>query len=189
MDRRRLALLAASSLAAAFSLSLPHPATASLVLALDLGELTARADRVIVAEVLSVKSSWDRRHKRIYSTIEVSVAETWKGEVAPRARLTIVQPGGSVGEIEMRVHGVPTFTVGERSVLFLRGAAVGEVVGLGQGRRPLRFDAAARRWMVEGGDRSAAVVLDTGGRMQPAGPEQTLPLDELRRRVRALVRP
>jgi hypothetical protein len=160
------------------------PARASLVLALDLSQLTARAERVVVAEVLSVSPRWDTDHRSIYSTIELAVAERWKGDAA--ARLTIVQLGGEVDGVTMRVHGLPSFTVGERAVLFLQGApGAAQLVGLGQGKRVLRFD--GRRWMAEPGDRSAAVRLD-GGRLVPVAPEPALSLDELRDRVRGLVR-
>jgi hypothetical protein len=176
--------------AALAAVALTPSARASLVVALELGALTAQADRVVVAEVTAVRSAWDAGHHRILSTVELHVAETWKGTAPADATLTIVQPGGAVDGIEMIVHGQARFAPGERAVLFLRGPQARglSVVGLGQGKRPLRFDATAARWMVEGGDRSAAVRIESGGRLQPAGPEPALPLDELRRRVTALVR-
>jgi hypothetical protein len=163
-------------------------ARASLVLALDLAALTQRAERVVVGEVLSVRSDWDAGHKKIYSTIVVQVAETWKGD-APGGRVTIVQPGGAVDDIEMHVHGMPHFSTGDRAVLFLSGtAAQAAVVGLGQGMRPLRYDAQAARWMVDAGDRSAAVLLDGRGGTKPAPPELTVPLAEMRTKIRQLLR-
>jgi hypothetical protein len=165
------------------------PARASLVMALDLAQLVGRADRVLVGEVLSVESAWDSDRRRIHTTAVIQVAEMLKGEAPANGRVVVVQPGGTVGDIEMRVHGMPRFVAGGRAVLFVRGALPAAVVGMGQGLRPLRFDTAARRWMVEGGDRSAAVNVDAAGRFAAAGPEPALPLEELRRRVRALVRP
>jgi hypothetical protein len=166
------------------------PALASMVLAMELPELTSRAERIVVGEVTSVNSAWDSRHQRILSTIEVQVAEVWKGQAPANGRLRMVQPGGSADGIEMRVHGLPAFTTGERAVLFLRGAASQplSLVGMGQGKRGLRFEPASKRWMVDGGDRSAAVIFDQKGRPQSAAPVASLPLDELRRQVRALVK-
>jgi hypothetical protein len=177
----RLALLALPLLLAL--LSAPRPARASLVEAMDLTAMTAAAQRIVVGEVLSVTSDWDAEHKRIYTTAVVQVAETWKG--APAGQLKLVQLGGSVGDIEMRVHGLPAYRAGERAVLFLGPS--GALVGLGQGKRPLRFDTTARRWLVEGGDRTAAFVAGPRGEIQPVAPEVSLPLDELRKRVRKLV--
>jgi hypothetical protein len=178
---RRLALLALPLLPAL--LALPGRVQASLVEAMDLQALTGAAQRIVVGEVVSVTSDWDREHKRILTTAVVQVAETWKG--APTGQLKVVQLGGSVGDIEMRVHGLPAFRAGERAVLFL--ADTGSLVGLGQGKRPLRFDTAARKWMVDGGDRTAAFVAGPRGEIRPAGAENSQPLDELRTRVRKLV--
>jgi hypothetical protein len=166
------------------------PVIASMVLAMDLPELTARADRIVVAEVMSVRSGWDKRHERILSTVEIQVAEIWKGQMPGGGRLTLVQPGGSADGIEMRVHGLPAFTAGERAVLFLRGASPqsSALLGMGQGKRGMRFEAASKRWMVDGGDRSAAVTFDGQGRPQNVAPAPSLPIDELRRQVRDLVK-
>jgi hypothetical protein len=165
------------------------PALASMVLALGLPELTARSERIVVAEVTGVRSGWDKRHERILSTIDVRVAEVWKGQVPADGHLTLVQPGGAADGIEMRVHGMPAFEAGERAVLFLRGAAAQPValVGMGQGKRGMSFEPVSKRWMVDGGDRSAAVIFDQKGKAQGAPPVASLPLDELRRQVRALM--
>jgi hypothetical protein len=179
--RIRNALLALALAAAA-------PAAASMVLAMELPDLTAQAGRIVVADVTSVHSGWDQRHQRILSTIELQVAEIWKGQMPAAGRLTLVQPGGTADGIEMRVHGLASFTAGERAVLFLRGEGIQpiSVVGMGQGKRGLRFEPVSKRWMVDGGDRSAAVIMDQG-RAQSAPPVASLPLDELRRQVRGLL--
>jgi hypothetical protein len=191
MKRPPSALLATFGLTL-FTLSMlgPGRAAASVVEVMDLGALTAAADRIVVGEVLSVTSAWDGARRQILTTVELQVAELWKGRT-PAGRLRVVQLGGVVDGIEMRVHGMAKFRAGERAVLFLGDAGAGSsyVVGLGQGRRPLRFDAVARRWMAEGGDRSAAVTFGAGGKLEPAAPEAPLPLDDLRARVRRLVRP
>jgi hypothetical protein len=178
-------------LAAALALMMlaAAPAVGSMVLALGLPELTARAERIVVGEVTGVRSGWDRRHERILTTIDIKVAEVWKGQSPGDGHLTIVQPGGAADGIEMRVHGLPAFAAGERAVLFLRGSAAQPLalVGMGQGKRGLSFEPVSKRWMVDGGDRSAAVIVDRQGKAQEAPPVASLPLDELRRQVRALM--
>lgn len=161
---------------------------ASMAFALDLGELTALADRIVVAEVLSVSSRWETGRRRIVSDIEVNIAESWKGTMPTSKRVTIIQPGGAVGDIEMRVHGLASFRAGERAVLFLRGSeASSTVVGMGQGMRRLSYDSPTGRWLVLGGDRTAAVVRRADGGFVAAPPEATDSLTALRTRVRALV--
>jgi hypothetical protein len=186
----RLSTGKALALAALAVAAAGTPAAASMVLAMELPELTARAERIVVAEVVTVRSAWDKRHQRILSTIEVRVAEVWKGEVPAGGRITLVQPGGSADGIEMRVHGLPSFVPGERAVLFLRGALAQPVglVGMGQGKRGLSFEPVSKRWMVDGGDRSAAVILDRQGKAAGAPAAPSLPLDDLRHQVRDLVK-
>jgi hypothetical protein len=170
-------------------LLVPSLAAGSLVQALDLAELTARAEHVVVAQVVSATSEWDSSHRSIHTRIEIKVEEVWKGSVAPDERIVLVQPGGSVDDIEMRVHGMPTFVPGEKAVLFLAGQGVPRVVGMSQGKRPLRWDGTAKRWVAETAEHSAVVRRDSQGRLQPSLPEPAMALDELRQRVRALVRP
>jgi hypothetical protein len=167
----------------------PSQATASLVQSLNLAELTARADRIVVAEVLSSKSDWDSSHRTIRTRIEIRVEVAWKGSVAPGDHIVIVQSGGSVGNIEMRVHGMPGFVIGEKAVLFLAGQATARVVGMSQGKRSVRWDGTAKRWVAESPEHSAVVRRDTQGQLQPAFAEPAVGLDELRERVRALARP
>jgi len=187
---RNTSLLLAGLSTLALGLGLAAPAGASMVLALDLGELTQRSERIVVGEVMAVRSAWDSKRERILTTVELKVAEAWKGQMPGDRRITIVQPGGVADGIEMRVHGMPSFVAGERAVLFLRGGVSQpqSVVGMGQGKRGLRFDSASKRWMVDGGDRSAAVNLDLQGRPRPVAPDPPLPLDELRRRVSTMVK-
>ena len=89
----------------------------------------------------------------------------------------------------MRVQGMPSFAPGEKAVLFLAGQGAVRVVGMSQGKRPLRWDATAKRWVAESAEHSAVVRRDSRGRLQPAMPEPAMTLDELRQRVRAMIGP
>jgi hypothetical protein len=156
----------------------------SVTLALELPEIVRRADRVVLGEVVAVTSRWDARHRVVVSVIDVTVAESWKGTVSASRRLKVVQVGGEAEGYVTKVFGQATFAAGERAVLFLRGPEdQAVVVGLGQGKRPLRPDPARGRWMVDPGDRSAAVRVGPDGRHFPAAEEPAVPLDELRQRV------
>ena len=171
------------------TLLVPSLAAGSLVQALDLSELTSRAERIVVAQVVSSKSDWDSSHRTIHTRIEIKVEEAWKGAVAPGERIVIVQPGGSVGNIEMRVHGMPGFAIGEKAVLFLAGQPATRVVGMSQGKRSVRWDGMAKHWVAEAAEHSAVVRRDSQGHLQPAPSDPVTGLDEFRQRVRALVRP
>ena len=167
----------------------PATASASLSMAHELPELTLRADRVVIAQVSAVVTEWDSSHTTIVSRVELMIEEGLKGQVPGNRRLRLVQVGGQVGDTVMRVAGQPEFVAGERAVLFLEGPALDcRLVGLGQGKRPLRFDAAGGRWMAEAGDHSSAVQLGAGGEIRHVSPEGPRALADLRSDVQALVR-
>jgi hypothetical protein len=168
-------------------------ASASLVVALDLPTMVERADLVAVVDVASVSAAWDDKHERILTTIDLAVVESWKGPMAPASHVTIIQPGGQVGDIQMTVFGMSQFARGERALVFLRGTpASASVVGMSQGKRMVRRDAATGRWMVHAPNRQGATFIRTPG----ASPTTSTPpvfetrlrgLDELRTEVRGLV--
>jgi hypothetical protein len=122
--------------------------------------------------------------------------------MAPAAHLKIVQPGGAVGDVQMTVFGMSHFTQGERALVFLRGTpTAASVVGMAQGKRLVRRDAATGRWMVHAPDRAgASFVRVPTGNSTPApassAAKATTPpvfetrlrgLDELRAEVRGLM--
>jgi hypothetical protein len=167
------------------ALAAPSVAIASLVRAMDLVEMTARADQIVVGDVVSVQATWDASHQTIYSTIEVIVQESWKGSAPANGRISIRQPGGTVGEIEMTVHGIPSFSTGERTLLFLERA---HVVGMGQGKYRLYREPGSQRWRAEARNVSGAVVIGAKRQMAVSATGQPEMLDSLREKIRALVR-
>jgi len=173
-------------LAPVAALAISLPASASLILALDLPTLVTRADQISVVDVVSTKAAWNAEHDRIVTTIDVAVVDCWKGAAAPGSHVQIVQAGGTVGELTMRIDGMPHFAPGERALLFLRGTAErASVVGMAQGKRPVRRETG--RWMVSAPDRGGADFVRTtpaSGSIFTARPR---PLEDLRSDVRALV--
>ncbi|HSS38094.1 MAG TPA: hypothetical protein VLT58_04940 [Polyangia bacterium] len=184
--RRLPALLALVAGLGAFA-----PARATLVVALDLPGMVERAERIAVVDVVSVQAAWNARHERITTAIQLQVVDGWKGGLPPGTRLTVLQPGGTVGDITTTVDGMPRFVPGERTLVFLHGPADrATVVGLTQGKRPLRRDPRSGRWMVRGPDRAGADFI----RLRPTTPapgtavidSRERPLEELRAQVQAL---
>jgi len=144
-------VVAIGALVALPALSSFRPAAASIVVAMDLPALVKQADHIAVVDVLSTSADWDAKHQKIFTTVELRVIERWKG--APPSgtadHLRIVQPGGTVGDLTMTVTGLSTFSPGERALVFLRGTATNaRVLGLGQGKRPMRLESSSGKWMV-----------------------------------------
>jgi hypothetical protein len=180
-SRRLIAMLAPVA-----ALAISAPVSASLILALDLPTLVTRADQISVVDVVSSKAAWNAEHDRIVTTIDVTVVDCWKGTAAPGSHVQIVQPGGTVGELTMRIDGLPHFAPGERALLFLRGKAEhASVVGMAQGKRPVSRETG--RWMVSAPDRGGADFVRTTPASGSVFTVRPRPLADLRSDVRALV--
>jgi hypothetical protein len=185
MTLRRLSQwLVIMALAVAYAVAALPAAMATVMRAMDLSELTASADQIVVGDVLSTESAWDTGHRNIYSTIDINVQESWKGATPGDGRIRIRQLGGAVGDIEMTVFGMARFTPGERALLFLRQA---RVVGMGQGKRLVHWDSADKQWLADAPDRSHVLGVNGQGRPRAAESNQPEALDRLRERVRTMI--
>jgi hypothetical protein len=108
------------------------PAAASTAVRLDFDQLTTRADRVVVAELLDKHSDWDSSGRRIETRFRFRVLQDLAGSGEPE--IAIVQPGGTVGRWTQRTDGYVDFDGSGPQVLFLRQAAAGlQSVGMCQG--------------------------------------------------------
>ena len=92
-------------------------AGASTLLKLDLESLVANSDRVLLGDVSSVESY--RKDGRIFTRVQLDVVEEWKHE-SRADQITVSYPGGRVGDMVTRVHGMPNFQQRERVVVFLK---------------------------------------------------------------------
>jgi hypothetical protein len=156
---------------------------ASLLRAMGIGELAHAADAIVVGTVSSMSAAWDLQHRRIISTIEVDIEESWKGPAVANQRITIVQPGGCVGDMEMTVGGMPSFSMGEKSVLFLQGQRRFQVTGMGQGKRALVWNSASKQWLAEAPDTEGVVEAGPGAKLRQAKRLGPIPIEDLREQV------
>ncbi len=81
-------------------------------------ELVARAQKIILGEVIAQYSAWDDQGRNIYTYTTLRVERTIKSEHADTV-LMIRQLGGKVGAIESHVSGAPQFFPGERTLVML----------------------------------------------------------------------
>jgi hypothetical protein len=98
-------------------------------------EELARASQLVVhGRVLRVTARWSDDRRRIFSFAEIEPLATWRGVAG--ARVTVLTPGGVVGNLGQRVDGAAVFTAGEEIVVFLFEAERGlhRVTGLAQGK-------------------------------------------------------
>ena len=151
-NNQRTALAIAAVLALA---PLTAQATISRVVKFD--EKVDRAASIVVGRVVSQESSWDASRQRILTYSKIAVEKTLKG--SPAREITIVTPGGTVGDIAQDYVGVPRFHTGDENVVFVRETRAGPTV--------LFFDQCAYRVdKNSGGERivtplvSSAVLVD-----------------------------
>ena len=101
---------------------------------LSIEQLARESALVVQATVLS-KSCQRDPAGRIFTKVELEVAEVWKGSL-PTNRFTVVHGGGIIGDRKATVSGQVEYGIGEEVVAFLvfnqRGEGV--TLGLAQGK-------------------------------------------------------
>jgi hypothetical protein len=104
-------------------------------------ELTRHAEVVVIGKIVSVTSSWNRERTQIFTRVDLEPEEVLKG-VPSRDRISFVQPGGRVGNVGSVVPETPSFSDGERVVLFLTPRRDGQlvVIALFQGKFNIEGD-------------------------------------------------
>ncbi len=110
----------------------PRSAPAATFLETSVEE-TARTSQAVVRGVVErVSSRW--AGTKIMTEVELRVTSAWKGQ--PGDRLTLLVPGGTVGDLAQTVDAAPTFAVGEEVVVFAgrRGKRTWRVNGLALGK-------------------------------------------------------
>lgn len=104
-----LALLACSFGSLAFALTIPQTTE----------QLVGNSSDVIRGKVVSQKSQWDNSHSIIYTAVSIEVKEVVSGSLAKSSIVSVIVPGGQVGDTGMKVEHGPEFEVSEDVVLFL----------------------------------------------------------------------
>jgi hypothetical protein len=124
----------------------------------DFPELVARAEQIVVGTVTEIRESHDESRGPL-TLVTFSDLIALKGDVGPT--LTLSLAGGAVGSYRVHIPDMPTFTIGERAVLFVAGNGrdVCPLVGVWQGRFHVRFDATRGTEVVESHDRLPVVGL------------------------------
>jgi hypothetical protein len=147
----------------------------------DVASLTAASDAVVRAQVVRRTSAWGAGGGQIFTTVVLRTLETWKGK--PAAEVTVLVPGGEVGELTQTVQGVAQFRDDEEVVVFLRrrGKGLFAVERFALGKFAVGAPAGLPKRAIR--DRRG---LDCAG----CGPEEAddFSLDELRARVLGSVR-
>src|SRR5262249_49713828 len=126
--------------------------------------------------------------KIITTRVVIEVTDVLKG--APAKTITLVEPGGQVGDIAQRVDGVAEFVPGEEVMVFLdrRGGDICGVNGMAQGK--FRVERSSGRTLtsaVPAPTASAEIIDPTTGlaRRPPSKPQE---LKAFRKEVKAALK-
>jgi len=85
---------------------------------LSIEELAVNAEVIAVGKIVAVASSWNTERTQIITRVELQPEEMLKG-VPAGDRISFAQLGGRVGNLGSAAAETPSFTDGERVVLFL----------------------------------------------------------------------
>ena len=143
---------------AAVLLQAATAAHAMVVVQRDFSELVARAEQIVAGTVTDIKQEADASGAPM-TLVTFSDLTVLKGDVG--ATLTLRLYGGESGGVVVHIPDMPTFTVGDRAVLFVTGNGrdVCPLVGVWQGRFNVRFDPERQTDVVETDDRTPVVAV------------------------------
>jgi hypothetical protein len=166
------------------------PATASLVKALSLAELTQRADLIVVAVAKEHMSRPAKGGKLIVTDVALQVDDVLKGKAERGKSVVATVLGGAIGELGLHVPGEAQLPIGRRLIVFLyrSGGSELHVVGMAQGVMALH-EANGQTTVMPGGDGAALVEPGRDGALRnvPAAVPQPAPFGQVVQRIKQLV--
>ena len=124
------------------ALLMSSQADGSVLQALDLDELVGHSQRIVLGEVL-FSESFQRSDGTIGTWHRIRVERDVRGNAADESEVIVETLGGSIGDTGMRVEGEPSFSVGERVLVFIHEGgpyAAFRPVGMGQGVMRVRLE-------------------------------------------------
>jgi hypothetical protein len=142
---------------AALVVFFPSLANAAMI-ELSVEDLSRSSDAVIVGEVREITSGWNDAQTLITTRVSVLVEEAVIGKADGMVVVEFI--GGEVGEVGLRVSGMPSFQFGERVFLFLEaypgstsksGVPTYELTGMFQGKIPIISQETGKSRVVLGG--------------------------------------
>jgi hypothetical protein len=116
--------------------------SASIVQGLDLEELVAHSDRIVLGRVL-LSESFPLPDGQIATWHRIAVKRELRGHAPAETEVIVETLGGQLGDLGMRVEGEPSFEVGERVIVFIRDGGpytAFRPVGMGQGVMRVRME-------------------------------------------------
>jgi len=166
----------------ALALALALPAGASTFLAMSRDELVEKSSAVVTGRVVEVASFWNNEGTAIMTEAVIQIADSILGRVDSHVRVRTF--GGEVDGYRIVALGFPTFTRGEKLLLFLepQKGGVYKVLGYQQGEFRVRADETGREMAVPTWEADTVRILKADGK--PARVPRAVPLEDFKREIR-----
>ncbi len=154
-------------------LALSVPSSATVVRAIELGQLIGTSERVIVATAVAAESHWQviGDSRVLVTDTRVQVSDSFHGPTTPGSELTIRTLGGELDKIAQLVHGEARLALGTSCFLFLDEGSDGilRINQLAQGEYPLVADAKGQLLLVPSPGLDMVVNVERSAVRQLAG--------------------
>jgi hypothetical protein len=136
-------------------------------------DLTNQAEVVAVGKVTAMKSEWNANRTRICTRVTIAVNEYLKGGSTGQ-QLTILTPGGEIGEVGEIYSGAAQFNQEEEVVVFVKKRADREnILAAGaQGKFAVTQDKLTGAKIVASGMKLDAFVSQVKTAIQAVKPEE-----------------
>ena len=145
------------------------PAQASIVLKMSDQQLAQGATSIVHGKVVNKTSKWDKKHRRIYTFVTLSVLTMVKGK-ATQQEIVVRQLGGEASRYGMRVPGTARFSLGEEVLVFLQKKATlaqPMVMGMAWGKFRVMTDPRTKQRLIERNLNGLTLAVRTkSGRVQ-----------------------
>ncbi|HVS33355.1 MAG TPA: hypothetical protein VMS98_18100 [Thermoanaerobaculia bacterium] len=123
-NNRSIPIVAA--ILASAALCMPNRAEATLAQTVTFDQKVENAAAIVAGQVVKKESKFDPSRRWILTYTTFRVDKTLKGGAG--GEITVVTPGGRVGEIYQDTIGVPEFKEGREHVLFVKNSEAGPTV-------------------------------------------------------------
>src|SRR5438874_2055938 len=160
--------------ALALALVLVTPAIhAAIAVAASFDDKVDNAAAIILGKCVRTESKFDPSGRWIVTYSTFSVEKSFKGDAA--GEVTLVTPGGSVGNIHQSTVGVPAFREGDEQVVFVKNTRLGPtVLYFDQGTYDVSTDARGERVIAPVPTNLVTVDTQRGMAAAPADASRTL---------------
>jgi hypothetical protein len=163
-------------------------AAASTVVAMNLDQMSERAETIFLGRVTGTRADWNAERTRIYTYVTFEVERYLKGGGDSKVA-TVRLLGGRVGAYLAMVPGTPRFDAGEEVLLFCAGggARIPTVLGMSLGKFTVVTDSSGEKILKR--DISGLMLANyrTDSR-KPGDPVTRYRLEDVESRIREAVR-